>query len=151
SCGYVSAQATGDAASRDLSPTLRPTERTLRIVTSYGDELSASRDHGVEGAGTDYGLIVLATLTGGKRLVWLSGIHGRGTQGAYYCLSKYADQLLSAYEKDGREPNTAITQLVRVKYADNADEYSLTGIDGELIGDPMIAQTVQPRRERCGV
>jgi FMN phosphatase YigB (HAD superfamily) len=138
-CQYVSARVRADASSRDESPVLTPAQRTLRIVTTHGDELSASIDNGIGrgGDGTDYGLIVFAILPQGRRLIWLSGIHGKGTLGAYKCLIDHAGRILASVQRAGSAPGTAVTQLVRVKYTARSNEEGLDGIDGELLGDAV--------------
>jgi FMN phosphatase YigB (HAD superfamily) len=151
-CQYVSARARGDAGVRDASPVLTPLHRTLRIVTTHGDELAASIDNGIgkDSDGTDYGLIVLATLPNGRRLFWFSGIHGKGTLGAFQCFVRHADRLLPVLDAC-RAPSTAITQLVRVKYAAGSDELSVRGIDGEMLGDPVISKAAARRSEKRAV
>ena len=140
-CEYVSARATGDAGSRDESTIATASQRALRIVTRHGDELAASIDNGIghDGAGTDYGLIVLAQLDHGRRLIWLSGIHGKGTLGVYDCATRYADRILAELDAIRNQTNKAITYLVRVKYAANSSEGSIESIEGEILGERVVS------------
>lgn len=110
--------------------------RALRIVTRHGDELSASADNSIDdgGGGTDYGMMVIAHLTRGKRLLWMSGIHGRGTLGVYKALIENAHRLVPDVRKFGSQEDVALSCLVRIRYDSSASDSRLEGIETEILG-----------------
>jgi FMN phosphatase YigB (HAD superfamily) len=119
-----------------------PNRRALRIVTIHGDELSSSRDNFIEDrvSGVDYGILLVGNLSRGKRVLWLGGVHGKGTLGAYKCLVTKAQKILADYRLLGREENTAVTLLVRVHYDASSDESSLDGIEPEILGQVSVCR-----------
>jgi FMN phosphatase YigB (HAD superfamily) len=89
--------------------------RILKIVTEHGDELISSRDYRVSFTGTevDYGVLFLGTLSNNKRVIWIGGIHGVGTEGVFKYLEENASQIRSFLSE---QPDTGICWLLRVQY-----------------------------------
>lgn len=113
-----------------------PDDRVLRIITEYGDELSASRDNWIDWGdrGVDYGVLFVASLAHGKRLIWLSGIHGKGTLGVYRCLVENADRVLAELQGLRNEHGIGVSWLVRVRYDRRSSDSSSDGIEAEILG-----------------
>lgn len=97
------------------SSEIDPGKRTLRLVTTNGEALTASRDRIVDQSGTeiDYGMLVHARLRNDKQLLWLSGIHGAATLGILRFLEKEVENITT---HRATAPNTAVAWLVRVRY-----------------------------------
>lgn len=112
-----------------------PGNRVIRIVTEHGEELASSRDHAPSIAvsgGVDYGMIFFGNLSNSKKVFWISGIHGIGTDGAFQYLTENAGQIRRML---GNEENSGICWLLRIQYKitenDNAE---VTNI--ESLGNP---------------
>ena len=120
-CQYAPALATGDAAARDASDALSRSLRVLRLVSSEGEELSASVDASGD-RGVDYGMIVYARLEAGCRLLWISGIRAQGVLGAWRhvvetpSLVEHMDAAMANAVSTGQPASEAMaaTQVVRV-------------------------------------
>ncbi len=121
-----------------------PALQVLTIVTDYGDQLTASRDTRAEGSEleVDYGIILFSKLPNEKRGIWLGGIHGPGTLGAFHYLTSQSQTVLDRWRS---EKNDATTWLVRVRYRVERGEVEI--YDSEALGRPRSCQ----RRERSAV
>lgn len=114
-----------------------PGNRVIRIVTEHGEELASSRDHAPSIAvsgGVDYGMLFFGNLSNNKKVCWISGIHGIGTDGAFQYLTENADQIRGALNNN---ENSGVCWLLRVQYKitenDNAE---VTNI--ESLGKPRV-------------
>jgi len=127
-----------------------PSERALRIVTVHGDELSSSRDNFIENesSGIDYGILLVGSLTRGKRILWFSGIHGKGTLGVYKCFKMRADKILADYRAIGHEENVVLSLLVRIHYNASSRDSGLDGIEPEVLGQTSVCRLKKATRNR---
>lgn len=113
--------------------------RRLSIITEFGEELVSSPDY--LGAPlrleVDYGILLVAKLAQGKRLVWLAGIHGIGTLGIYRYLRQEANEVAQDLPT---EVDTASVRLLRITYEPSSvrDRARIRSV--ELLGDPRPAR-----------
>jgi len=70
-------------------------------------------------------------------MLWFSGIHGRGTLGAYKGLLENAVRLLVEVRKLGNQEDVAVSCLVRIRYPAASRDASLEGIEAEILGQPV--------------
>ena len=127
-----------------------PSKRALRIVTVHGDELSSSRDNFIENeaSGIDYGILLVGTLTRGRRILWFSGIHGKGTLGVYKCFNMRADKILADYRAISQQENVALSLLVRIHYDASSSDSGLDGIEPEVLGKPSVCHPKKATKNR---
>lgn len=108
-----------------------PAKRDLAIITEYGDDLLASRDRKrfKTDFEVDYGILFFALLENNRRVIWLSGIHGAATEGAFTFLEENAIRLA---EKLPTEPGTGMAYLLRVQY-EPSEKFKIRRV--EQLGD----------------
>jgi HAD superfamily hydrolase (TIGR01509 family) len=96
----------------------------------------------------DYGILLIGVLPDGKRLLWISGIHGAGTEGASEFLRQNAAEIVRSLPT---EPGTGVSRLLRIRYvpADGDREFEIRGI--EQLGAAQRAVARSDARRRPGV
>jgi len=117
-----------------------PGNRIIRIVTEHGEELSTSKDHAPSiavNSGVDYGILLVGNLSNGKRVYWISGIHGVGTDGAFQYLTENADEIRRSLTSD---ENSGICWLLRTQYK-ITENSNAEVVNVEALGNPRICTT----------
>jgi FMN phosphatase YigB (HAD superfamily) len=114
-----------------------PAKEIVKIVSEYGDEYGSSVDLKINRPkpDIDYGILFLAIAKNGKKILWISGIHGEGTIGVMKYLKHHPallDQAAAVKRDNG------LSWLVRVEYERRpAVEPSFDLVKNvELVGDP---------------
>lgn len=98
-----------------------PVSRFLKILNQYGDEYLSAADlkNRRTREAIDYGILFHARLTNGKRVLWISGIHGSGTLGVYKYLIENPRILIDAPCPAG---GSGRSWFFRIKYDDKAPD-----------------------------
>jgi glucose-1-phosphatase len=109
-----------------------PAKEVLKIINQYGDEYVSSTDleNRNGDVAIDYGILFYAILKNGKRLIWISGIHGAGTLGVYKFLIENPSLLLNQQSQQ-----SAKSWLLRIKHDREFEKETIEIVRGyELIG-----------------
>lgn len=113
-----------------------PPRPVLKIIGHHGQEYIASLDARVRRGpgGFDYGFLFLAALPSGKRVYWLSGIHGPGTIGVAKYLLEHPEQFLDAQPN---EKSWSQQWLFRVTHDGRSTESFDMVTSVEMLGGPF--------------
>lgn len=112
-----------------------PASNTLKIMAEHGDLLGSPRDHRINDGEieVDYGILFIGNLSNGKKIVWISGIHGQGTIGVYCYLRENADLMTSLV---GDEEAMGLSWLLRVQYNKNESNRYKMVVSTEVLDNP---------------
>lgn len=114
-----------------------PAQEILKIVSEYGDEHGSSVDLKTNRPkpNVDYGLLLLAVAKNGKKICWISGIHGEGTIGVMQYLKDHPALLNEALSS---KAGTGRSWLLRVEHERRPRQEPSFEIvkNVELVGDP---------------
>lgn len=116
-----------------------PADRELAIVTEDGEEFRSSVSHGDParaGEVVDYGLLLVANLTNGKRLLWIAGIHGGATLGVARFLAANAPVV---HEILRQSHHAGAAWLLRVKYQPQQDQEISRTQTIEVLGTQRVS------------
>lgn len=125
----------------------QPAKEILKIVSEYGDEYGSSVDLKTSRPkpDIDYGILLVAVAKNGKKIYWISGIHGEGTIGVMKYLK---DHPFLLNEGLACKAESGLSWLLRVEYQTSPNKEPSFEIvkEVELVGE---SHPCVPRSFEC--